>query len=136
MVQLDEYARGPYVEHVSHYYGDTVRQLFIGGAALMLVAAPFYAEALRTEFPFEIAGALVLVALAALANPHQRIIFMAGAVAAGVGAVIYQTWALFTYSESTWMQFVLREAIAVIFLVAFYFNMKTVRAFVLHTVGK
>ena len=76
------------------------------------------------------------VALAALANPHNRTIFMAGAVAAGVGLVIFETWALFSYHESTWMQFILREVVALAFLAGFYFSMKTVRAFVMHKVGK
>lgn len=121
---------------VYHYYGDQMRQLFLSAAALILIGAPFYADSLLVELPFEIAGALLLVALAALANPHNRSIFTAGAVIAGVGAVIYETWALYMYFDSTWVQFLLREIIAIIFLVAFYFNLKTVRAFLLHQVGK
>ena len=125
-----------HAEPVPHYHGDIVRQLFISTAALLLIGAPFYADSLRTELPFEIAGAILLVALAALANPHNRTIFMAGAVAAGVGLVIFETWALFSYHESTWMQFILREVVALAFLAGFYFSMKTVRAFVMHKVGK
>ena len=34
------------------------------------------------------------------------------------------------------MQFIWRELIAIIFLVAFYFSVKTVRAFILHQIGK
>lgn len=126
----------PLVDHIPHYYGDAVRQLFVVAAVLMLVGAPFYADSLRVELPFEIVGAVILVALAALANPYKKFVFFVGAIAAGVGLVIYEIWALYTYFESTWLQFILREAIAIIFLVAFYFNMKTVRAFVLHRIGK
>ncbi|OGG80617.1 hypothetical protein A3A39_03955 [Candidatus Kaiserbacteria bacterium RIFCSPLOWO2_01_FULL_54_13] len=133
---MDDYAPHPYAENIPHYHGDAVRQLFVSAAALMLIGAPFYADSLRTELPFEIAGALVLVALAALANPHKKSVFFVGAVASGVGLVVYETWALYHYSEITWLQFILRELVAVVFLVAFYFNMKTVRAFVLNTVGK
>lgn len=126
----------PYEVHVSHYYGDQVRQLFVAAAALILIAAPFYSDSLRAELPFEIVGALILVALAAFANPHNRTVFLASAIAAGVGVVIYEMWAIYGFDEITWVQFTLREVIAVILLVAFYFNMKTVRAFVLHQVGK
>ncbi|MBI2612736.1 hypothetical protein HYW59_02900 [Candidatus Kaiserbacteria bacterium] len=126
----------PYEVHVSHYYGDQVRQLFFVAAALMLIGAPFYADSLRVELPFEVAGALILVALAALANPHNRTVFLACAIVSGVGVAIYEMWALYGFEDSTWVQFGLREAIAVILLIAFYFNMKTVRAFVLHQVGK
>lgn len=133
---MSDYAPHPHEEHIPHYHGDAVRQLFISAAALMLIGAPFYADSLRTELPFEIVGALILVALAALANPHKKLALVADAIAAGVGLVIYETWALYTYHDSTWMQFILREVIAIIFLAAFYFSMKTVRAFVLHQVGR
>jgi len=129
-------AEGMSEMRIPHYHGDIVRQLFITMAAFMLIAAPFYAETLRNELPFEIVGALVLAALAALMNPHQKSIFLAGAIAAGAGFVIYQTWALYTYSESSWMQFVLREIAALLALVAFYFSMKTIRAFIFHKIGK
>src|SRR3989344_9204096 len=122
---MDDYAPHPYAENIPHYHGDAVRQLFISAAALMLIGAPFYADSLRTELPFEIVGALILAALAALANPHKKLALVADAIAAGVGLVIYKTWALYTYHDSTWMQFVLREVIAIIFLSAFYFSMKT-----------
>ena len=58
------------IHHIEHYYGDAIRQLFVTAAALILVGAPFYAEALRVELPFEILGAVILVAIAALANPY------------------------------------------------------------------
>ena len=131
-----EYARGAYVELVPHYYGDYIRQLFNIAAPLMLITAPFYANNLTIELPFEIVGALVLVALAALTNPHKQTIVVADAVAAGLGLLVYGTWALLTYDNSSWLQFILREVIALLFLTAFYFSMKTVRAFALHQIGK
>ncbi len=132
----DGEVRGGYAESVPHYYGDYVRQLFISAAALMLIGAPFYSDALRVELPFEIAGALVLVALAALVNPHKQSVFLAAATASGVGLILFESWALYGYYDSTWTQFILREVIAIIFLAGFYFSMKTVRAFVLHKIGK
>lgn len=134
---MADYAPYPYGEPIiPHYWGDIIRQLFIVAAALMLVGAPFYADTLRNELPFEIVGALIVVFIASLANPHNKSVFMAGAVAAGVGFLVYELWALNMYFDSTWLRFILREVIAIIFLTAFYYNMKTVRAFVLHRVGK
>jgi hypothetical protein len=131
-----EYVPHPPMERVAHYYGDAVRQLFIVAAAAMLIGAPFYTDVLRAQLPFIMIGALLAVAIAALANPHNKSVFLAGAVGSGVGLVIYESWALYNYFDSTWLEFILREAIAIVFLAAFYFNMKTVRAFVLHTVGR
>jgi len=121
---------------VPHYYGDTIRQLFIANAGLILIGAPFYADSLSAELPFEILGALVLAGLAALVNPHNKSFLFANAIAAGVGLLFYETWALSNYEVSTWAQFIWRELIAIIFLIAFYFSVKTVRAFVLHQIGK
>lgn len=121
---------------VPHYYGDIVRQLFLVSAAVMLVAAPFYADTLSLELPFEIMGAIVLVALAAAVNPHNRLGLYGNAIASGVGLVLYETWALYPYSTSTWMQFTLRQFVALLFLAAFYFSMKTVRALIFHQIGK
>jgi len=133
-----DYTRqSPYLwSGVPHYYGDIVRQLLISAAALVLLGAPFYAEDLRAELPFEIMGAIVFVALGALLNPHSKLAIFANVIAAGVGSVVYETWALYQYEDSTWTQFILREVIAIILLVAFYFSMKTARAFLLHKVGK
>src|SRR3989338_782571 len=123
-------------DHLPHYHGDAVRQLLASAAILMLVGAPFYASFLGVELPFLITGALALVAVAALVNPHKKSIFLVAAVASGVGLVVFETWALYGYYDSNWVQFILREVIAVVFLAGFYFSMKTVRAFVLHKVGK
>jgi hypothetical protein len=132
-----DYVRSnPVWSAVPHYYGDAIRQLFIVNAGLILIGAPFYADSLRAELPFEILGALILAGLAALVNPHKISFLFANAIAAGVGLLFYETWALSHYETSTWTQFVLRELIAIIFLFAFYFSVKTIRASMLHQIGK
>lgn len=121
---------------VPHYYGDYVRQFMLGAAALMLFTAPFYGESIRTELPFIVIGTLVLVALAAATNPWKQNVMTYDAIASGVGLTIFQTWAVWGYEESTLLAFVFRQALALIFLAAFYFSVKTVRAMILHQIGK
>src|SRR3989344_7371248 len=133
---MADYLPYGFSDHLPHYHGDAVRQLLASAAILMLVGAPFYASFLGVELPFLITGALALVAVAALVNPHKKSIFLVAAVASGVGLVIFETWALYGYYDSNWVQFILREVIAVVFLSGFYFSMKTVRAFILHKIGK
>lgn len=135
MIQY-RFSQAPDVPHISHYYGDQMRQLFISAAALMLVGSPFYADSLRVELPFILIGALALVALAALANPHNKNVFYLAAGMSGAGVVIYGMWALNNYESATFLQFIIRLIIALVFMVGFYFNMKTLRAFVLGKVGK
>ena len=120
---------------IPHYYGDAVRTLLVGATALLLLASPLYADAIRIEFPFMVLGALIAVAVAAFTDPQKRITLMADSVVAGVGLIVYAGWALLGYDGNP-IAFVLRISVAIIFLFAFYFSLKTVRAFVLHEVGR
>lgn len=130
------FSAAPEVPHVSHYYGDQMRQLFMSAAALMIIGSPFYTDSLTMQLPLLIIGALALVALAAFANPHNKFIFLIAAAVSGAGVVVYSMWGLYNYEDVSFLQFILRLLIALVFLTAFYFNMKTLRAFVLGKVGK
>ena len=121
---------------VPHYYGDAVRQLLLGAAALMLVASPFYSANLGIEFPFIVVGALISAALAAAMNPRSQWVSIASALLSGVGVAIYAMWGVFGYDATNPVALVLRFAVAVIFLFVFYFSMKTMRAFSLGQIGK
>ncbi len=121
---------------IPHYYGDSVRQLLLGAAALMLIASPLYGNNLRAEFPFEILGALFATACAALMSPKNGLIVIGSAVLSGAGMTTYATWGIFEYDTINPIAFVLRLAVAVVFLFAFYFSMKTMRAFMSNQIGK
>ena len=121
---------------VKHYYGDAARGLMLGASALLLVASPLYGNNLRAEFPFEVLGALIIVALAALTSPRDRWASVADSVVTGVGVAVYATWGIYEYDVINPIAFMLRLAIAVIFLFAFYFSLKTVRAFAMRQIGK
>ncbi len=124
------------ITSVPHYYGDVVRWLFMTAAAVILLTHPFYANMLRIELPFTLAGAVILVALAALTNPHNKGVIAADVIAAGVGMVIYQGWALSQYDSSTILEFALRQVVAVLFMASLYFSLKTLRAMVLGKIGR
>lgn len=121
---------------IPHYYGNAARQLMLGAAALMLVASPLYGDNLRVEFPFEVLGALAAVGFGAFTTPRVEWVSIWDAIVSGVGAAVYAAWAIFEYDLINPVAFVLRISIAVVFLFAFYFSMKTVRAFVMHQIGK
>lgn len=121
---------------IPHYYGDVVRELFLGGAALMLIGSPLYATSLRAEFPVEVFGAFVIVGFAALTNPHSRWVMIGNTVIAATGMIIFAGWGITEYQTINPVAFVLRLAVAAIFLFAFYYAVKTVRAMSLHQIGK
>lgn len=112
---------------IPHYYGDIVRQLLLAAAALMLVSAPFYASNLQVQLPIIVLAALVLVCFAAFTSPRAWRILIADMVIAGVGMALFEIWALSNYQEISLAQTVFRQAIALIFLFAFYFAGKTFR---------
>lgn len=118
-----------------HYYGDVVRAFFLGAAVIMLLGAPFYSDDLSTQLPYIVVGAVVLVGLAALTNPRETWIVVLDVAAAGIGAISYESWALMQYHAEDPIQFVLREAPAIIFLLAFYYSVKTYRAMMLGQVN-
>ncbi len=119
-----------------HYYGDYVRQIFMLNAAIMLVISPFLAPALPSALVFEISGAILIAILGALTNPARKISMLANAAAAGIGIVTYELLALNSLSEGAQIAFVVREAIAVAFLFALYFSLKTLRNMIVQRIGK
>lgn len=130
--------RGPYstATYIPHYWGTAARQLMLAGAALMLFAAPLYGDDLRTEFPYVVVGALLAVGFAALTNPRERWVSIGDAAISSIAAAVYAIWGIGGYTSEEPTAFVLRVAVAVIFLFAFYFSMKTVRAFSLRQIGR
>lgn len=126
----------PRWESIRHYYGDTVREFFLGAAALILFAAPFYTDNLNLELPFIVFGAVAIVCLAAVTNPWNRLVMTLNAIVAGVGLVLYESWALLQYQSQDAIVFVLREAPAIIFLFALYFSLKTLRAMMMGLIDK
>lgn len=126
----------PRFEQIPHYYGDGVRMLFLAAAIMMLGGAPFYTDTLSLRLPYLIVGAVIAVALAAATSPWSPRAMRLNAIASGIGAVIFEYWALWYYQSSTPLEFVLRQAIALIFMFAFYFSLKTLRAMLTGTMGK
>jgi len=121
---------------IPNYYGDYVRQIFMGCGALMLVLAPFLAASFPGILPFEIGGAIIIVILGALTNPTNELSSFANAVAAGVGVVIYEMLALSLFFDQSYLAFVVREFLAVAFLIALYFSLKTFRNMLSDRIGK
>ncbi len=126
----------PNFERIPHYYGDTVRVLFIVVLVGILAGAPLYTTALTAQLPFVVIGALVLITLAGLTNPQGHVVMIVNAVVSAFGILLFETWALLEYQNGTLLEFVVREAIAFIFMFAFYFSLKTVRAMYLGKLGK
>jgi hypothetical protein len=121
---------------VPNYYGDYVRKIFFAAAATMLILSPFLDSEMQILLPLEIGGALAFAILGAMTSPMSRTSMLANSAAAIVGIIIYEGLALLAYAEEAYMVFIEREALAIAFLVALYFSLKTLRNMTTGRVGK
>lgn len=120
---------------IPHYYGDAVRELLVGAAALMLLGTPFYPDLLSIGIMPQVAAAVIIAILAALTSPRLTSTLILDAVIAAIGLVVFESAAIDAYHDGSPSLFVLREALAVVFLFALYFSLKTVRSMFQHRVA-
>jgi len=116
---------------MSHYYGNRVRQLFFIAAGIMLVGLPFVRGSLAVPEVISILGVLVLDFLAALTNPRQVWVNWVNTAIAALAMIIFELFAVRSFSEGSSFFFVVNQGLALIFLIALYFNTKTLRAMLL-----
>ena len=116
-----------------HYYGDSVRVLFIIGGLIMIVSYPFFASFLKAPLPLSIIGALALAIFAGLMNPKQKWI-MALNMIVSVGAFIsFEYSAVDAYLNLSPTQnihvifFWVNQVLSVLFFFAAYLSTKTLR---------
>jgi len=119
--------------HFSHYYGDTVRILFMAAALVMLVGLPAVGSYIGLPTFFSVIAILGLVLTAGLTNPKQ--VWEAG-LNVGislVGFLVFESYAVAAYGRfsATDKFFLANLALGFIFLFATYFSVKTWRGLLL-----
>ncbi len=110
----------------SHYYGDTVRILFVV-CAVLIVGAQFIGSPFLTPGASMIA-AVALVIAAGLTNPVQFWTHIVNSFLAGIGAGLcgYISLAHYRGGESILNEFLV-IILAILFLIALYLSVKTLR---------
>ena len=114
---------------ISHYYGDTVRSLFIVCALIMVIGLPWVSEFLTLPPFYSILAMLILIVTAGLLNPKQRWTFFLATVIALASFIIFESSAIiaFTQYTATSKFFLFNQLLAFIFLFAQYYSVKTIR---------
>ena len=124
---------------IPHYYGNSVRELFIVVALLFLITAPFSEALLPIGGVYSsythVVIALLLVLLAGLTNPRSMVSLVLDFAAALLGAFFLETAAISLYQSDSLAIFLAREAAAILFLFALYFSVKTLRAMIVGSIG-
>lgn len=131
---LDESAVSRTDPSVPHYHGDMVRLFLLGAGVLILLTTPFYVNLLPYNVTIEVGAAIAVVVFAALTNPYKRWVIGADAIIAIVGIVAFELAAISAYLDERYILFALREGLALLFLFALYFSVRTFRAMTLRQI--
>ena len=114
-----------------HYYGDQVRRLYFLAAAVMLIGLPFVGQSVAIPIFISVISILVLDFLAGLTNPKQLWVHWANTLVSAAALIIFETAAIGSLASYKSFIFIINQFLAVLFLVAVYYNTKTLRAMLL-----
>ena len=112
-----------------HYYGDTVRRLFVLAALVMVVTLPFFMKQIGQPLIITIGAILITGVAAGLTSPRHSWTAIFNIFVAVGGVVTFEWRAVDWYSHTGDADgfFWTTQFLAVIFLLALYFGLKTVR---------
>lgn len=112
---------------IGHYYGDIVRRLFIVAALVMLASLPFLQSFVPLPTFFAILAILIIVLAAGFLAPTQKWMMLTDMIISGAAVLVFEDYAVQAYLRNGTAFFVANQALAIIFFIAFYFAVKTVR---------
>ncbi|OGY99836.1 MAG: hypothetical protein A2945_02480 [Candidatus Liptonbacteria bacterium RIFCSPLOWO2_01_FULL_52_25] len=121
-----------------HYYGDRVRKLFLLGALIMVAGLPFLYDVIPLPVPFSILAIFILLAAAGLTNPQQVLTSAVNVALAVLATGAFEYYAVYASQNfGVWSLFFwANEALAVNFLFASYYGIKTLRGALVLENGK
>jgi len=114
---------------VQHYYGDTVRRLFVLGGLIMILTLPFFTNLLPVPLFISILAIVVVAIVAGATNPLQKSVAWFNLVTAAVAFLVFEYYAVDAYMmySADSVLFFTNQILALIFFFAVYFSTKTLR---------
>ena len=112
-----------------HYYGDNVRRLFFAGGIVMIITLPFFKYLLPVPVFASVLTMVVIGLAAGLTNPKQRSVIIADVIISAVAFVAFEYQAVIGLGDGTDPLFFINQALAIIFFIAFYLSIKSLRWF-------
>jgi uncharacterized membrane protein len=110
-----------------HYYGDTIRRLFIFAAAFMLVSLPILQASVPFPLYISIIAILVIIACAGFIAPPQKFVIIMDMVVSVIAVIVFEYYAVRSYLSGNSSFFGANEILAITFFIAIYYATKTVR---------
>lgn len=121
-----------------HYHGDRVRKLFLLGALIMVAGLPFLYDVIPQPTSFSIFAVFILLAAAGFTNPQQVLTSAINVSLAVFATGIFEYYAV--YASQNYgidgLFFWTNEALAINFLFASYYSIKTLRGALVLENGK
>jgi hypothetical protein len=117
----------------AHYYGFTVRRIFIFIGLVMLVTFPFFSELIPVPVYVSIGLMILLAVCGGLINPSQKWLLFANSIVTIIGFAIFEYETAYAYihlsaSDSKNMAFFwINQIISLLFFIALYLSIKTLR---------
>src|SRR3989338_21055 len=120
-------------KNLHHYYGDFVRGVFLTGSVAVLLSLPLFVHILASSILYPVVTIAVLVISAGLANPAPRGAMIFNIIVSAGAVIFFEYQALLAWRMSDhvdWHQnflFIESHVLALLFLFALYYSIKTVR---------
>jgi hypothetical protein len=118
----------------NHYYGSLVRKLFVFAVILQLIIILIDRDLIQFNLVVGVISVLVIVVLAGFTSPANKWAMIGDLVFAAVSFIIFEYLAIArqlqvdTFFDSI---FLMRQVLAIIFVIAVYFSTKTVRGLII-----
>lgn len=116
-----------------HYYGTTIRAIFIVVGLVMLLSLPFFVDLTPFPLPVSIIIVVTLAIFGGLLNPSQRWVIIANTIIPAIGFVVFEYQAAYTNIHLSALDqrvvffFWVNQVIALLFFIATYLAVKTAR---------
>lgn len=122
------------MKSILHYYGDEVRVYFIIGAVIMLVTLPVLRDLILVPPTVSLIAILIIAVAAGLTNPKHVWAAIINVAISGVALIMFENYAVNAYSQYGFkhLLFITDQILALNFLAALYFSVKTLRGMLLH----
>jgi hypothetical protein len=118
------------VKPVEHYYGDIVRGCFAFASFILLGTMLIDWRLLNLYLIVGVAGTAALVVLAGLTNPKSLHVLMVEAAVSALSFIFFEYAAIGAFQTVQVFSsptFLLRQLLAILFLIALYYSIKSIR---------
>ncbi len=131
MALEDDYIEKPKKERPEHYYGDTVRKLFLTSGVIMLLFNAFFFDLISTPTVLTVLGAIIIVILAGLQNPRHLWLNILNTCVSAIACFVFTYTGIQHYMHADVFNvafFWSNQLLGLLFLFATYYSSKTIRA--------